>query len=546
MITEQMLLQSFPFPIIREAQAQALEKVARTIQEGKRFSILEMPTGSGKSPVSIAIGMAAAQEPQVDKFQPGAHITTTQIILQRQYMRDFESQGLREIKGKSNYMCCSFDGGGVVDCGTAQTLHSEEEQCGTCTYKLARQEYLDAPIGVTNFAYFTTIRKSGREEAMPSRQILIVDEAHNTEAELIGFGEIDITQSRLDTLEIPKILTIRKDLDVKDKLDAAKVWLADVVLPKVKIKRMHYLAMAHKAQDRHSAVRNVKIAEGLEQFKGRVANFLEAGPDDPWVVYNQLTPQGIPEGLVLKPLYANHLAERYLFSAGKHVVLMSATILGPRVFARNLGIEIEDLGFKRFNSDFPVGNRPVIFDPVGSMSFKNIDNTLPKMAKEVAKIARLHPDQKGMVHTNSYKVTKAIVEHLHSVGLGSRVITHTSSKGSRDDAVAMHIGTPDPTILISPSLTEGLDLAGDLSRWQIITKIPFPSLGDEWIKTRMQLDSEWYTWKTVLTLIQASGRSIRSKKDYAETFILDSDFNRLMNQGSHLFPQWWKDGLTGL
>jgi Rad3-related DNA helicase len=409
---------------------------------------------------------------------------------------------------------------------------------------MARADYLDAPVGVTNFAYFTSVRKIGSEEAMPSRQFLIVDEAHNTEAELIGFGEIDITQGRMDLLEIPKVLTLDPQAATEDKISKSKSWLETSVFPQVKVKRLNYLAMAHKAMDRQAAVRNVKIAEGLDMFKGKIEHFLGSSTEDPWVVYNQKSPQGRVEGLVLKPLFANELAERFLFSAANYVVLMSATILGPRVFARNLGIDIDNLGFKRFNSDFPMENRPVMFDPVGSMSFKNIDSTLPKMAKEVARIAREHPDQKGMVHTNSYKVTKAIVEHLQSIGMGARVITHTSVKGSRDEAVHTHMTSPDPTILISPSLTEGLDLAGDLCRWQVITKVPYPSLADEWIKTRMQLDAEWYQWRTALTLIQASGRSIRSREDHAETWILDSDFSRLYDQAGHLFPQWWKDALT--
>lgn len=544
MITNELLRASFPFPTIRGVQEEALEKIARTIQEGKRFTILEMPTGSGKSPVSMAIGTAGAQA-SFEGYQPGAHITTSQIILQRQYLRDFESLGLREIKGKSNYMCGHYEEG-TIDCAASQALRPKDEHCTSCTYKLAREEYLDSPIGVTNFAYFTSVRKAGADKAMPNRTFLIVDEAHNTEAELIGFGEVDITQGRLGLLDIDKVLRVDPDWDPQKKLDASRKWLTELVLPQAKAKRLHFLAQAHKAKDKVAMMKNVKIAESLDQFKIKMEHFLSGASDEPWVVYNQTSPRGIAEGLTLKPLYANHLAENLLFSAGKYVVLMSATILGARVFARNLGIDIDNLGFKRFSSDFPRDNRLVFFDPIGSMSFKNIDTTLPKMALEVAEIARKHPDSKGIVHVNSFKVGMAITEHLRSEGLGERVITHSSIKGSRDEAVFKHLNSTDPTILISPSLTEGLDLAGDLSRWQIIAKVPFPSLGDEWIKTRKELDPEWYTMRTALTLMQASGRSIRSKEDYAETYILDSDFRFLMRQGEHLFPQWWKDALVGL
>jgi len=545
MLNYESLREGFPFPEIRPVQEEGLQKIAKTLQEGKRFTVLEMPVGAGKSPLAIAVGRAASQVSE-GVYQPGAHITTTQIILQQQYMRDFESFGLREIKGKSNYMCCSYDGGGVVDCGTSQALHTEEEQCTSCTYKLAREAYLDSPLGITNFAYFTTIRKTGREEIMPSRMFLVVDEAHNVESALIGFGEVSITESRISLLDLDRVMVLDPKDTYEAKLLKARDWVGGVVLPAAKSKAREFLAQAKKSSSRESAVKLVKMSEGLGQFVSKIQTFLESGPDEPWVVYNQVSPHGITESLILKPLYANRLAEKHLFSAGRYVLMMSGTILGPRVFAKNLGIAIEDLGFKRFDSDFPVESRLVHFEPVGSMSFKNIDQTLPKMAAAVVNVARRYPTSKGIVHTNSYKVTKAIVEALNKAGMSQRVLSHSQEKGSRDQAVARHINTPEPTILVSPSMTEGLDLVGDLGRWQIITKTPYPSLGDEWIKTRLSLDQEWYQLQATLTIIQASGRCVRSREDHADTFILDSDFGKLLNQAGHLFPGWWKQALVGV
>jgi Rad3-related DNA helicase len=544
MLTKESLMAHFPFAEVRPVQADAMEKIARTCEEGKKFTILEMPTGSGKSGLAIAVCGAAAELPKVDQFNPGAHITTSQIILQRQYMRDFESMGLKELKGKGNYMCNEFEGGGVIDCAAASSLHGEEDACKACTYNLARQAYLGSPYGVTNFAYFTTIRKAAQEKGLPSRQLLIIDEAHNTESELIGFGEVDITPGRLGLLDLDKFPVINPDWPLERKISDCKLWFEKTVLPRLREKRLHFMSKAHQAQDRQTMVKLVKMAENLEQFQHKIKGFMESGEDEPWVVYNQTGPRGIVDGLSLKPLFANRLAEQYLFNAGRHVLMLSATILGPRVFARNLGIDIENLGFKRFASDFPVSNRPIFVQPAGSMSYKNIDGTLPKMVRAVEKICKANRDEKGIIHTNSYKVTKAIVEHLESCGLSDRVVTHNSDRGSREVAVAKHLNSEIPTILISPSLTEGLDLAGDLSRWQVMTKCPYPALGDLWIKERMTLDSEWYTWKTCLTLVQASGRSVRSKEDHARTYLLDSDFARLLNQGDSMLPGWWKDSIS--
>ena len=78
-------------------------------------------------------------------------------------------------------------------------------------------------------------------------------------------------------------------------------------------------------------------------------------------------------------------------------------------------------------------------------------------------------------------------------------------------------------MLISPSVHTGLDLKGELSRFQILVKVPYPSLGDRWIRKKQTLDGgKWYRWQTVLKTVQAYGRSVRSKDDWAKTYLLDS------------------------
>jgi Rad3-related DNA helicase len=40
----------------------------------------------------------------------------------------------------------------------------------------------------------------------------------------------------------------------------------------------------------------------------------------------------------------------------------------------------------------------------------------------------------------------------------------------------------------------GLDLKDDLSRFQIITKVPYPDLGDRWIDAKRKINGQWYIW----------------------------------------------------
>ena len=90
----------------------------------------------------------------------------------------------------------------------------------------------------------------------------------------------------------------------------------------------------------------------------------------------------------------------------------------------------------------------------------------------------------------------------------------------------------------------GIDLKEDLSRLCIICKVPYANLTDKWTKERMTLDPSWYTTAACINLIQMSGRSIRSSTDYANTYILDSDFGNLAMNAMEIFPDWWKESVV--
>jgi Rad3-related DNA helicase len=83
----------------------------------------------------------------------------------------------------------------------------------------------------------------------------------------------------------------------------------------------------------------------------------------------------------------------------------------------------------------------------------------------------------------------------------------------------------------------------------VILKVPFPNLGDKVVSARYYSGREgktWYTLNTVRTLVQMTGRAVRSDTDWAVTYILDSAFSDRLwyNGGRGMFPQWWKDALV--
>lgn len=543
----------FPFKTIRPSQIRALETIEKAVADGKRCIVIEAPTGVGKSGIAEAVAeWAASGEPMgpVHDTMPGAYILSTQKSLTEQYMKDFGAgawcdRGLVEMRGRANFTCIE----GAGDCATGKLMGCEETEkpifasldnpeTTECPYKLARRKFMEAPTGVTNFAYFLA-STAYAGDSFPRRTFLIVDECHNAEKELLGFFEVELTSRRTQELGI----TSFPDIKPNEK-PAVRTWLEEVFLPTANDKIVEYLAEATKwkALDMDQALRFRRRAAGLQETVDKMVGFLSA-PEIDWFVYVEKDRSGAPEKMIFKRLSAADIAEPLLFKKGAFVLLMSATILDTNTFLRNLGIDSRDAAVLRLDSEFPISNRPVLYWGAGDMRRACIEKSLPKVAARVAEILDRCPTVKGIIHTHSYKIQQAVVAHLQRTKHARRVITHSSEKGSREAAIARHTSSPEPTVLVSPSMYEGLDLKGDLSRFQIICKVPYPAL-DPYIEARMERDGQWYTLQAGLSLIQATGRSVRTAEDWAYTFILDGGFARFFTQNSYLLSPWWTNSVA--
>ena len=93
---------------------------------------------------------------------------------------------------------------------------------------------------------------------------------------------------------------------------------------------------------------------------------------------------------------------------------------------------------------------------------------------------------------------------------------------------------------------EGIDLPYDAGRWQILAKVPYPSLADPAIKYMASIDEEYYAWETIKTVLQACGRICRTPEDYGVTYIFDKSFERLYNQNNELWPLWFQNSVQGI
>ena len=225
------------------------------------------------------------------------------------------------------------------------------------------------------------------------------------------------------------------------------------------------------------------------------------------------------------------------------ILMMSATILDKDAFCTSLGLAPKEVKFIQVPSDFPLQNRPII--PL-NIAYLNSDSlklqeVQIKIARAIHNLMTLHRNDKGIIHTTSYKQLDFIRENI-SQESKCRLL-QTDPDIPRDEIIAKHVNSIKPTVLISPSLYMGLDLKDDLSRFQIIIKVPYPYLGDRWINEKRRINGQWYTWQTALRLVQGYGRSIRSKEDWAETYVLDSAFGPFVWKNKNILQDWFTQAI---
>ncbi len=266
-------------------------------------------------------------------------------------------------------------------------------------------------------------------------------------------------------------------------------------------------------------------------------NLLLQHNSENWVM-NEIAADGRSgRKIEFKPIDIAPFANEHLYNYGEVVILMSATILDKKAFTESVGIPADKAAFISLPSPFPVENRPVIYSGIGKMSSKTIDDTLPRMVQAVKAILEQHKNDKGIIHCHSYKVANYIKKNIRN----TRLLIHNSE--NREKILEKHMRAKKATVLISPSMTEGVDLKGDLSRFQIICKVPYPYLGDKLVRKKMNKWKWWYPLQTAKTIVQATGRSVRSNEDTAVTYILDSDFEMFYNRNRSMFPKGFKESL---
>lgn len=518
------------FVEIRKHQADAREEIDELFKSGKQVVIVDAPTGSGKS----LLGELARRDDytRLDgcrEGDPSPHKTLYLCGtkgLQDQFATDFDYG--KVIKGRANYPTQHEPMATGDDC-----LGQECWMCdslGQCPYRVARSRALNSELAIANYAYL--LGEANTSGNFSRRSFAIADECDMLEGELLRHVEFYLSARRLERLGIdPPKKAVRKPTLV--------AWLGETFIPTATAyaRRLDPLDL-RAGRERRALEKQVEEA-------GVVAAELEKDieakndGDEGGVWVRDYPSNGV---LSLKPVIVKRYGMRKLFRHADRWLLMSATVISAQDMMDSLGCGLE-WGQVQVPMTFGVENRPVHVTPMGSMARKSYDETLPKVIRAVERICERHRGERVLVHTHTYKLARELMERCY---LDSRPVFTYSSSHERDDVFKRYAKSPGG-VLFAPSMDRGYDFAGDLARVVVIAKVPYGYLGDAQIGARLRLPGgqTWYTVQTVRSIVQMTGRGVRSASDHAEAYILDSDFLKTYRGGDRLlYPEWWRSAVN--
>jgi len=486
--------------------------VENIVNSDKKYFVLRAPTGSGKSLMGVVAGL---------DMDVKTYYIVHNLQLQDQIIKDFPF--IAQVKGRSNFHCMASIIGETCDPGRNCASGNKCRYKPECEYQIQKEIAKESEFVVFNYAFFLAIINS-RYGGFEDPGLVILDEAHIADSSLSGYVNFDISKRQLG------VSNLRFPIKGEDVFEWLK-YLYDE--SDTKIKSWKSLISEETNEEKVGGI-NQEIKR-LTTINSK-STFLLDNVDDDWIV--EQYHDGYSEHVRFVPVWVNKFSHLLLGHASKYL-LMSATI--SKLNMKLLGIKESETEFLDMPSIFNPASMPIKYYGYEKIN-RNTDRA--KLTTVIDGLIKRHPDEKGVLHTVSYSLSKYILEHsTHSARMisnsGEGLYSDACILDSRGEAINEFLESSDPSVLVSPSVETGLDLKDDLGRWQIICKVPFASLGDKIVIRRKEDYPIWYTADAIDRIVQGSGRVCRSTSDHGTTYIIDKNLSWLVKRHKDLFPPWW-------
>lgn len=545
----------------RDKQLSHVERiVGAMLDDNARHVVLSAPTGTGKSIIGAVVAEVVHTIKTPHQKPNASFLLTATNALGQQYFDTFSNPDdprdttFRFLKGANNYECSALSTEEEVQ--TAENCAIRlfqktgmddiiQSHCNNCEYQINRTLRDKARHLITNYSYYFTDRMAN--ELLAHRTVCVFDEAHLlndlfTDHLAISFTEKGLlvtAQEVSDTLKLGSTDLFKQLKMVGHHLAHEKI--DDKTYKSyIRILADIYLEITEAAsQEAERSVRSpstyLKLTKLSRKYYSRANKILDLLEHEFPHVFeykpkNPKTGQNDHE-VTIKPIFVSDMFEK--LCNADHNLLMSATI-SEQYAKRTLTLEpAERVKHIRLDPQFPPENKKVVFFKPMSLNYTSMKDpeTVKKLCTHTYQIVKHHTDlgERGIVLAPSFAVVESIAGTLRGMFNSKelRIYEHVRGEKLVDWLEAFKAHKTGPAVFLTPSGFEGLDLPGDLSRYQIITKAPFGSLGERRIKVIMETYPDIYALTALMKITQGAGRSVRSATDYATTYMLDQGIQRL-------------------
>ena len=597
-----------------------IEILYNVLNEINSVHIVEAPTGSGKSLISIISAGVLSKY-----YNKRSYILASDLTLWDQYadfIKKHRKLDFGILKGKNNYKCslndepidssaCKLSGINMFQLSNPIIASKLGFPCAaTCPYLKDRQKALKSNVTLMTYAlYFNTVGFNAHDtqiQLFDNRDVVFCDECHNIpnlvqlaktfeykpsdvsialglykyasnlcsdslfmddDSDMIGdyktlIDKFPSEESIIDAYNdiFDNLTNFRNSKEQDFWLFDSMVKFWDLFSP-VKHDIEESLKVKSKAHIRLNADEK-KVLGLCRRHQSFVCNMnarqllkiidMLGQKDNVGYEYlvksiNNYDIQDKETSVTLQTVKEDYLIYMMLHQNTPVKVMLSATIGDRENFEDNIGIKY--IAEEYVNSDkvydgpiidyidstFNFDKSPIHFINRYKMSMKYKDESLIHIKEMIYKICHKFNNNKGVIQTGNYAIAKYIVNNAPS-DIKSRFLYYNGSK-EKTDVIIKHQMSSN-TILIGPTLNEGIDLPGDLCRFIIITKMPYPSLMDRLVDAKIKLFPYWYNSTTSNAIIQGIGRGNRYIDDWCETYILDACFLKLYTDTINQYPEY--------
>jgi len=538
----------------RKGQIEAIKTIIETyLNKTQQVIILSAPTGAGKSSVIMCSSWIFNQ------MKLSSYILTSEISLQQQYETDFKKFNLNwgSIQGIDRYECIdNFEKNSLGTCRIRNKAPKTFHCYNDCPYFSARDKASQTQTSLLNYSYWLIqqnyVNEKIEESLFKSRPILFADEAHKLVDIVQNHFSPRITDKTIDKIE--KLTDFFYNFHVQDhKINFQKI--------KIAIKQLYEIENQDKLFQLLSEIElNLETYKpSWELLKDKVKKeypkhdppkeWKEALRNCDWIkdlhckfedyidiientnTRNLIKNPGLEKELVFNCLEESYLMHKYFHKHYEFVVLTSATFGNPSEYIKSLALK--NAKYIKVDNLFDYSKSPIYFYNKHRMSYKEINNNIPWLIEKVDEILDKHENENGIIHSVSFELALKVYNGVSKKNK-RRILIYNGTEEKMQVLDILKKGKDK--VIMGPSLITGIDLKNDFSRFCLFLKTPYASLGDKFVKSKMEINSNWYAEKTIVDILQGAGRVIRNENDWAITYFLDATFSDLLFKHRKSFP----------